>query len=76
MELFAEIRREYQFGIGTIKGVARTLGVHRRVVRQALADAVPPAFTGLQRDLEQNFKAVLQSALGLSGNVEGELKTL
>jgi len=29
-----------------------------------LADAVPPAFTGLQRDLEQNFKAVLQSALG------------
>jgi transposase len=43
VELFAEIRREYQFGIGTIKGVARKLGVHRRVVRQALADAVPPA---------------------------------
>ena len=43
MELFAEIRREYQFGVGTIKGVARKLGVHRRVVRQALADAVPPA---------------------------------
>ena len=32
VELFAEIRREYQFGIGTIKGVARKLGVHRRVV--------------------------------------------
>ena len=45
MELFAEIRREYQFGVGTIKGVARKLGVHRRVVRQALADAVPPART-------------------------------
>ena len=43
MELFAEIRREYQFGVGTIKGVSRKLGVHRRVVRQALADAVPPA---------------------------------
>ena len=42
MELFAAIRREYQFGVGTIKGVSRTLGVHRRVVRQALADAVPP----------------------------------
>jgi transposase len=42
VELFAEIRREYQFGVGTIKGVSRTLGVHRRVVRQALADAVPP----------------------------------
>ncbi len=49
MELFAEIRREYQFGIGTIKGVARTLGVHRRVVRQALADAVPPARVYLAR---------------------------
>ena len=43
MELFAEIRREYQFGVGTIKGVSRKLGVHRRVVRQALADARPPA---------------------------------
>ena len=43
MELFAEIRREYQFGVGTIKGVSRKLGVHRRVVRQALTDAVPPA---------------------------------
>ena len=42
MELFAEIRRECQFGIGTIKGVARKLGVHRRQVRQALADARPP----------------------------------
>ena len=45
VELFAEIRREYQFGVGTIKGVARKLGVHRRVVRQALADAVPPERT-------------------------------
>jgi len=42
VELFSEIRREYHFGIGTIKGVARQLGVHRRVVRQALAAAVPP----------------------------------
>ena len=43
MELFAEIRREYQSGVGTIKGVSRKLGVHRRVVRQALADVIPPA---------------------------------
>jgi transposase len=42
VELFAEIRREYQHGVGTIKGVSRKLGVHRRVVRQALTDAVPP----------------------------------
>lgn len=41
MELFETIRREYQFGAGTIKGVARKLGIHRRLVREALADAVP-----------------------------------
>ncbi len=41
MELFEAIRREYQFGAGTIKGVARKLGIHRRMVREALADAVP-----------------------------------
>ena len=32
------IRREYQFGEGTVKGVARKFGVHRRMVREALAD--------------------------------------
>ena len=41
MELFEAIRREYQFGVGTVKGVARKFGVHRRMVREALADAVP-----------------------------------
>lgn len=42
MELFEQIRREYEHGIGTIKGVARKLGVHRRMVREAIANAVPP----------------------------------
>jgi len=42
VELFEEIRREYKYGVGTIKGVARKLGVHRRQVRQALKDALPP----------------------------------
>lgn len=41
VELFAQIRREYEFGIGTIKGVARKLGVHRRMVREALTSALP-----------------------------------
>jgi transposase len=41
VELFEEIRREYEFGIGTIQGVARKLGVHRRLVREALGGAVP-----------------------------------
>ena len=35
VELFEEIRREYEFGEGTIKGVARKLGVQRRMVREA-----------------------------------------
>ena len=41
MELFEQIRREYDHGVGTIKGVARKLGIHRRMVREALGDAVP-----------------------------------
>jgi hypothetical protein len=45
VELFAEIRREYQLGVRTIKGVARKLGLHRGQVRQALADARPPERT-------------------------------
>ena len=43
MELFEQIRREYEHGVGTIKGVARKLGVHRRMVREAIASAIPPA---------------------------------
>jgi transposase len=42
VELFEHIRREYRHGVGTIKGVAKKLGVHRRMVRQALASAIPP----------------------------------
>lgn len=41
MELFEEIRREYRFGVGTIQGVAKKLNTHRRMVRQALASALP-----------------------------------
>ena len=41
VELFEQIRREYEFGVGTIAGVSRKLGVHRRMVREALSSAVP-----------------------------------
>jgi transposase len=41
VELFEAIRREYEFGIGTVQGVARKFGVHRRLVREALGHAVP-----------------------------------
>ena len=42
VELFERIRREYFEGVGTILGVARKLGVHRRMVRDAIQNAVPP----------------------------------
>ena len=40
-ELFEQIRLEYEFGVGTIQGVARKLRVHRRVVREAIQSAIP-----------------------------------
>jgi transposase len=42
VELFEQLRREYEFGIGTIRGVARKFGVHRRLVREAARQALPP----------------------------------
>ena len=41
MELFEQMRREYEHGVGTIKGVARKFQVHRRMVREAIGSAVP-----------------------------------
>ncbi len=41
MELFEQIRREYEFGVGTIAGVANKLKVHRRMVREAIGSALP-----------------------------------
>jgi transposase len=42
VELFEQIRREYEFGCGTISGTAQRFGVHRRMVRQAIESAIPP----------------------------------
>ncbi len=42
VELYEQIRREYEHGAGTIRAVARKMGVHRRDVRKALASAMPP----------------------------------
>jgi len=42
VELFEQLRREYELGTGTVAGVAAKFGVHRRMVRQALASAMPP----------------------------------
>ena len=50
VELFETIRREFEHGAGTIRSVAQKLGVHRRIVRQALASALPPARKRPQRE--------------------------
>jgi hypothetical protein len=42
VELFEQLRREHELGVGTIAGVAAKFGVHRRVVRRAIASALPP----------------------------------
>src|SRR5215204_536165 len=42
VELFEQIRREYEHGCGTIVGTAQKFGVHRRMVRQAIECALPP----------------------------------
>jgi hypothetical protein len=41
VELFEEIRREYEFGVGAIAGVAWKPKVRRRMVREAVASALP-----------------------------------
>ncbi|MCH8986170.1 MAG: IS21 family transposase, partial [Acidobacteria bacterium] len=49
VKLFEEIRRERRDG-ASIRGLADTHGVHRRTVRQAIEDAVPPLRRTPQRD--------------------------
>ena len=49
VDLFEQLRREHEFGIGTVAGVAAKSDVHRRVVRRALASALPPPHDSPER---------------------------
>jgi len=53
VELFEQIRREYEHGAGTIRPMAKKLGVYRRMVLQALADVQLPNRKKAQRKQSQ-----------------------
>jgi len=59
VELFEKIRREYFEGVGTILGVAEKLGVHRRMVREAIRSAVPMKRKKMQRESSRLITEVL-----------------
>jgi transposase len=49
VDLFEEIRREYEFGLASISGVARKFGVHRRMVREAIESPIPMRLPAKER---------------------------
>ena len=58
MELFEQIRREYEHGGGTIRGIAKKLGIHRRMMREAVLSAVP-----IERKIPVRERPKLQPAI-------------
>ena len=65
VDLFEQLRREHEFGVGTIAGVAAKFGVHRRVVRRAIAGARPPPHHYRERSKPKlgGFEAFIERVL-------------
>ena len=70
MELYEQIRREYEFGAGTIAGVARNLGVHRRMVR----DAVRSATSARRKKTERPHLKIAPAACFIDAVLETDRK--
>lgn len=67
VELFEQIRREYEFGCGTIVGTAEKFGVHRRLLRQAIESALPP-----ERKMPQRQRPVFDTVREFIDNALNE----
>jgi len=77
MQLYKRLRWEYEHGLGTIRGGAQKYKVHRRTVRAALQNALPPkrkvtprerpkmalAIPFIDAVLENNLKATFSNQL-------------
>ena len=57
VELFENIRKDWRLGEPSIRELAERHKVHRRTVRQALADAVPPPRKVYPSIVAGSFKA-------------------
>jgi len=64
VELYEQIRREYEHGAGTIRAVAGKFGVHRREVRKALQSAMPP-----ERKIPEQERPKLAAAIPFIGGI-------
>jgi len=88
VELFEQIRREYEHGGGTIRGIAKKFGIHRRMVREAMPSAVPvepktpvrerpklePAMAFVDAVLEADKKALTELGLKIQREHFGEFR--
>lgn len=68
MELFEQMRREYEHVAGTIKGVAQKFGVHRRMVHEAIGNAVPKPRKIAERE-KPKLAAVIPPAVNRQSSI-------